>query len=159
VFKFVPVAGKNQGVVHVPDVTPGAKAFLEPVIKGRQVVVGEVLAGYEAAHNFWVPGTGSILNLNSAVYILDRDGGVLSAVMISTGTTPSWWTRVAGFLFEQGVWKSPDGGPATTANAVNTAGRGTGVTWSISRNEAVENTGTLADWYISTRATPGRPNG
>jgi len=154
---FIYRSGSSNPVVfEFPDTEVSAGEYI--VLHLRTLVENQFVDAYPAAHNFWVPGTASIVNTNSAVYVQDRNGAVLTAVMISSGTVPAWWTRVAGFLFEQGAWKSLDGGVATLADTVDTADRGRGVTWSISRDETVPNTGTAADWYISARATPGRPN-
>ncbi|MCL2599861.1 MAG: hypothetical protein FWD88_01575 [Treponema sp.] len=119
------------------------------------------------AHNFWIPGSSSRLNKTSTVYALDPDGAVLAAVMLSehpdadwTGTGRTHFAEVARFLFEQGAWKSADGGIATPADAVLTARVGTAVTRSVSRDETVPDTNTAADWYITANngATPGMPN-
>jgi len=139
-----------------PDTKVNAGEYV--VLHLRTLVEDQFVDAYPDAHNFWLPGMTSLLNANSAVYVQSPDGRVLDAVMLSTGTVPSWWARVAGFLFDQGAWKSSEGGIASTGDAVDTANRGVGVTWSVSRNEGADVTGTVADWYISTRATPGRPN-
>jgi len=120
------------------------------------------------AHNFWVPGSSSRLNKTSAIYVLDRDDRVLCAVMISENPDPSSWegggraffAEIAGFLFEQGAWKSSAGGVATPADAVITSAVGTAATRSVSRDESAGNTGTSADWYVTANngATPGMPN-
>jgi len=120
-----------------------------------------------AAHNFWREGATSVINQNSAVYALDRDGRVLSAVMLSSSADPAWWdassrrslAAVAGFLHEQGAWKSASGGAATPADAVGVSGIGSRViTLSVSRDEGAPPSGTAADWYISAAVTPGMPN-
>ena len=120
-----------------------------------------------SARNFWLPGDVSRINVNGAVYVEDRDGRVLGALMLSASADPDWWTGssrrhfadVAEFLHEQGAWTAPDGGVATPADAVDTSLiRDRNVTPSVSRDEAAANTNTAADWYASPQATPGRPN-
>jgi len=123
----------------------------------------------QTAHNFWIPGPGrSLLNKTSAVYVRDQDGRVLAAVMLSETPSASQWeasgrthfAEIAEFLFEQGAWKSQNGGIATPADAVITSPVGTAATRSISRDETAADTKTAADWYITANngATPGRPN-
>ena len=129
---------------------------------------GSIVDVSPSAHNFWIPGSSSRLNKTGAVYVLDSDDRALTAVMISENPSPSWWEgssrghfpQIANFLFEQGVWKSLDGGIATPADAVISSSIGTAVTRSISRDEMVDNTNTAADWYVTANngATPGMPN-
>ena len=121
-----------------------------------------------SAHNFRIPGSSSRLNKTGAIYVLDRDYGVLGAVMLSESPDPSAWegggrahfAEIAGFLFEHGAWKSSSGGVATPADAVITSAVGTAATRSVSRDESVANTNTAADWYVTANngATPGMPN-
>ena len=120
-----------------------------------------------AALNFGIPGDASRINKTSTVYVTDRDGGILSAVMLSDGAESAWeglskghFADVAQFLFERGAWKSADGGPATPADAVQTSGVGSATTRSVSRDEDAANTNTAADWYVTATggATPGLPN-
>lgn len=120
------------------------------------------------AHNFWLPGSSSWINKNSAIYVLDPHGRVLNAVMTTDDSSPSWWTgnsrghfaEIAGVLFERGAWKSRDGGVATAADAVNIWDIRSSTTRSVSRDETVPNTNTMADWYITANngVSPGLPN-
>jgi len=119
------------------------------------------------ALSFRIPGNGSWLNKSSTVYVEDRDGGILSAVMLFDGPETAWegpskghFADVAKFLFERGAWKSSDGRPATPADAVQTSGIGNALTRSVSRDESVADTNTAADWYVTVTggATPGLPN-
>ena len=151
---------------------PTEFAFPSTVVRAGEYVVVHLrtlehmfIDAYPSAHNFWLPGSASRLNKNGAVYVLDGEGRVLTAVMVSEGSDPSWWgvnnrahfARIAEFLFAQGAWRAPGGGVATPADAVALAGTGSGVTWSVSRDESAPDSGTAADWRI-TGATPGRPN-
>jgi hypothetical protein len=114
--------------------------------------------------DFWIPGNTKLLRSTDAVYIQDKNGKLIDAVMLNENSD-SWGTRgyltdTAGFLFNHGVWKSIDGGFPGPMDAVNTSGIGTALTRSISRDETAEYTGTAADWYITiTRGvTPGKQN-
>jgi hypothetical protein len=116
------------------------------------------------ARDFWIPGSDKLLHKTDAVYIVDQEGSVLNAVMISE-TPDSWWRKAyfaeaAEFLFNSGAWKSPGGEVCSPADAVSSATIKTAPTRSISRDETMQNTGTAMDWYATdTRgSTPGLPN-
>ena len=158
----------------------GAHAPAEFVFPARKVAEGELAVLYlrtpedgEAdssrdAHNFWLPGSNSHLNKNGAVYVEDREGTGICALMVSESADPAWWAHqarshfaaLAQSFFEKGLWKSAEGGVAGPADAVMSAGIGTGYTRSISRDEGVPNSMTSADWYVTAKggATPGRDN-
>jgi len=113
--------------------------------------------------DLWVPGSVKLLRKTDVVYLLDQDDRVVDAVMLSEAADP-WWNKdyfaeAAGFLFEAGAWKSPDGKICTPANAIQSTG--TTVTRTICRDETLGiNSRTAADWYITANssATPGSQN-
>jgi len=148
-------------VFEFPDTEVNAGEF---VVLHLRTLDYRYVDAQATAHNFWIPGSGSRLNKNSAVYVLDRDDRVLAAVMLAENAAPAWnWgslAEVAAFLFERGAWKSPEGTVATPADAVLTARIGTATTRSVSRDETVPNTNTAADWYLTATGgvTPGLPN-
>jgi hypothetical protein len=115
------------------------------------------------ARDIWVPGTAKLINKAAGyVYALDQDDNVLAAIMYSE-TPSSWWSKdylaeAAEFLYQQGAWKSVDGGICRPADAINSAG--STATRTICRDETVENTNTAADWYITVTSgeTPGGAN-
>ena len=114
------------------------------------------------ARDFWIPGSVKLIHKTSMVYVLDQDDRALDAAVFSENPD-SWWNRdyfadAAAFLYEQGAWKSADGGIGSPADAVISAR--TTNTRTINRNETAENSNTSADWYITVTsgATPGRPN-
>jgi hypothetical protein len=116
------------------------------------------------ARDFWIPGSSKLLHKTDAVYVLDQDDRVLSAVMMSETPDASWkkdyFAEAAEFLFKQGAWKSAGGKICAPKDAVDTSGVKTAATRSISRDETVKNTNTAADWYVTATscATPGEPN-
>jgi hypothetical protein len=116
------------------------------------------------ARDFWIADSKEYLRKTDAVYVLDQDGWVLDAVMLSEKPDFLWgkdnFNKTADFLFNQGAWKSPVGEVCTPADAVDTSVYKGAATLSISRYEAAENTHTAADWYVtkSGGATPGLPN-
>jgi len=114
------------------------------------------------ARDFWKPGSERLLHNTDAIYVLDQDGRVLDAVML-TENSASWGGRAgiakaAEFLFSQKIWTSPKGTICTPVDAVN-SGR-TSATQTICRDETTENTHTAADWYITVTSgtTPGALN-
>jgi hypothetical protein len=114
------------------------------------------------SRDFWIPGAEKLLHKTDAVYLLDQDDSIIDAVMMSENADP-WWTKdhfvqAADLLYRQGAWISPDGeipGPgAAVITGLSTATR------SICRNEAVPDSNTAADWYITVTsgASPGALN-
>jgi len=115
------------------------------------------------ARDLWVPGTGKLLRRTDIVYLLDQDGRVVDAVVLSETADPAWgrdhFADAAEFLFGEGAWRSADGTGIRPTDAVRTAG--TTATRTINRDETLaENSRSAADWYITVTsgATPGRPN-
>jgi hypothetical protein len=113
------------------------------------------------ARDFWIPGSNKLLHKTDIIYVLDQDGNVLDAVMITDKPGVPWssdFAKTAEFLFNQGIWISPMGTICTPADVVNAAN--TTATRTICRDETVENTHTVADWYITVTSgvTPGLPN-
>ena len=115
-----------------------------------------------SARDFWAPGNTKLLRKTDMVYLLDQDDRALDAVIISENPD-SWWNKdyfaqAADFLFQQGAWKSVEGGICRPADAL-ISGKTTN-TRTICRDETAENTNTAANWYITVAsgATPGKPN-
>ena len=115
------------------------------------------------ARDFWIPGDAKLMQKRATtVYVLDQDDRVLDAVMLSETAGALWerdyFAEAANFLFNQGAWKSPDGGICRPADAVISAGSTN--TKTICRNETKNNSNTAADWYITVTsgATPGGRN-
>ena len=115
------------------------------------------------ARDIWIPGSNKLLHKTDAVYVMDENGRVLDAVMITDMPNSEWnsqFAEAAAFLFSHGAWKSTTGTSPGPADAVDSSGIGQAMTRSISRTETKENTHTAADWYVTPNsgATPGRPN-
>jgi hypothetical protein len=115
------------------------------------------------ARDFWIPGDTKLMQKRATtVYVLDQDDRVLDAVMLSETQSAIWekdyFAEAADFLFNQGAWKSADGGICSPADAVISAS--TTNTRTICRDEKTRNSNTAADWYITatSSATPGGVN-
>ena len=117
------------------------------------------------ARDLWVNGTSSILNnTNDAVYVMDQEENVLSAIMFSN-SPDAWWRQnhlaeAAEFLHSKNAWTSPLGEVCTPIDAVRSNSIGSAMTRSISRDENIENTNTAEDWFVTGNngVTPGLPN-
>jgi hypothetical protein len=112
--------------------------------------------------DFWIPGETKILHKTAMIYVMDQDDRVIDAVILSENPD-SWWTKdyfaeTAEFLFNSGAWKSPDGKVCRPQDAVISA-KAT-ATRTICRDETVEDSNTVKDWYITdtSKASPGKPN-
>jgi len=116
------------------------------------------------ARDLWIHSSDKLLRKTDAVYVLDQDNKVLDAVMFAVDTNAwskkDYFPETAEFLFKKGVWKSSAGTVCSITDVVNSSGIGSAMTRSISRNEALGNTHTAADWYVTTTngVTPGLPN-
>jgi hypothetical protein len=107
------------------------------------------------ARDFWIPGNTNLLRKTDIVYLQDKDGNIIDAVMIAENPDSEWpnarLSDAAEYVFNQGAWLS---------DPVNSSRIGSAATRSISRDELVEHSRTAADWYITANggATPGLPN-
>jgi len=115
------------------------------------------------ARDLWVPVTSKLLRRTDIVYLLDQDGRVVDAVVLSETAGDSWGRSnledAAAFLLREGAWRSADGIAIRPSDAVRTAS--VTATRTVNRDERLlHNSRSPADWYITaTRgATPGRPN-
>jgi hypothetical protein len=164
---------KNPLIYEFPSIEVPAGEYitlhLRSVDEGIRDELGSSLAesgganSSDTARDLWVPGNAKLLRKTDAVYLLDQDGRVVDAVMLSENADSVWrgehFSEAAEFLFEAGAWKSKDGKPALPADAVQSAG--TTNTRTINRDETLAKySGTQADWYITAAsgATPGKPN-
>jgi len=115
------------------------------------------------ARDFWIPGNTKLVHKEATIiYVLDQDDKVLTALIVTNKPDP-WWSKdyfadAAIFLYNQGVWLSPEGHIPRPADAANSTG--TTNTRTINRDEAAENPNTAAAWYVTVTsgATPGRTN-
>jgi len=116
------------------------------------------------ARDFWIAGSNKLLRKTDAVYVLDKNDWVLDAVIVAETPSPSWVNsfiaKAAELLFSQRLWESAAGTICSPADVVNSSGINTAMTKSISRREAVENTHTAADWYVTKAGgvSPGLQN-
>lgn len=162
VYEFPPVEVKNGDLVVLHLRTLDENASRDEL--GDRLDESGGQDASSTARDLWIPGSTKLLRKTDAVYLLDQDNRVLSAVMLSENRDAQWqrehFQEAAEFLFSQGAWMSPDGGFPSPLFAVDSSGIGTAATRSVSRDEAAANTNTAADWFIAGTggATPGRNN-
>ena len=159
VYEFLPVEVKEGEYVVLHLRTLEESSVDE---YGDDITISGGRDSSATARDIWVPGSTKYLRKTDAVYVLDKDDRVLTAVMIVEHPNQPWprdnFAETAEFLFSQGAWKSVDGGIGSPADAVISTR--TTNTRTINRDETVENTNTAADWYITVTsgASPGRQN-
>ncbi|MCL1991487.1 MAG: hypothetical protein FWG66_00875 [Spirochaetes bacterium] len=166
VYEFPPVLVQKDELVVLHLRTLNVHASRDELTGNLNESGGEDAS--PTARDLWVAGNTKRLRSTDAVYVADREGRVLSAVMIFDEQSPpanmNFFHEALEFLYGQGAWTAKDGGKPGLGDAVSTSSLGTTPTRSISRDESVENTNTAADWYVSLTvnnvhgATPGRPN-
>ncbi|MDR2397128.1 MAG: hypothetical protein LBD74_00020 [Spirochaetaceae bacterium] len=109
------------------------------------------------ARDFWVPDTRKRLRKTDVVFFMDQDDQILDAVVLSEKAEP--WAKVevaeaARQVSDQGAWlPSPEPHHAVPS-------KGTTVTRSISRDEALADRNRAEDWYITATSgvSPGKAN-
>ena len=113
------------------------------------------------ARDFWAPGTSKLLRKTDAVYIMDKNGVILDAVIIAEDTIPknsaAFFNKACDYLFSKDAWKSASGGHPGHADAVKSSNIGGALTRSVSRDESAGDTNTAADFYVT--ATGGMSAG
>jgi len=159
VYEFMPVEVKKDEyvVLHLRNTEEGCVDEY-----GANLAASGGTNSSATARDLWLPGNVKLLRKTDIVYLLDQDDRVLDAVMLSE-TADAWWSKeyfaeAANFLFSQGAWKTVDGRIGGPQDAVISAK--TTNTRTICRDETMENSNTVADWYIAatSSATPGEKN-
>jgi hypothetical protein len=116
------------------------------------------------ARDFWVDGSEKKVRKTDALALLDQDGGVLDALLVSEMEEGEWKSEEliasAAYLQDRGAWKTAGGGSGGLLPASAASSLGTTATRTICRSEPDADTDTSADWYVTATscATPGRAN-
>lgn len=116
------------------------------------------------ARDFWIDGSEKRARKTDALALLDQDGGVLDALLVSETEEGEWKSEEliasAAYLRDRGAWKTAGGGPGDLLPASAASSLGTTATRTICRSEPDADTDTSADWYVTSTscATPGRAN-
>jgi hypothetical protein len=118
------------------------------------------------ARDLWVSDSEKRLHKTDIVYLQDKNGGILDAVILNEEPGETWkkerqhFAEIVEYLYNKGAWKSKNGKCPGPLDAVDTSTVREAATKSISRYENKKNTHTANDWYITDTGgtTPGQPN-
>jgi hypothetical protein len=116
------------------------------------------------ARDFWVPETLKRLRKTDVILLLDQDDKILDGVLLSENPDNTWakedLSRGADILTAQKAWLSAEGESRGLGPRDAVLTKGTTATRTICRDDAVPDTNTAADWYITatSQASPGKPN-
>ena len=119
------------------------------------------------ARDLWVPGSVKLLRRTDALWIMDQDGRIIDALLLSESPTGNWSNRNIGeaaeFLGREKAWlppegEAPEGWIPDPASAVSSAG--TTATRTICRDESIPPERRRGNWYVTVTSgnSPGRPN-
>jgi hypothetical protein len=117
------------------------------------------------ARDLWVPGAEKILHTADVIYMLDQDDNIIDALLIAKDASD--WSKnkklseAAEFVAKQGAWLNKGGETVTTVDYTDiVSSNGATLTRTLCRDEAVEDSNTLKDWYIcdTSKASPGKKN-
>jgi hypothetical protein len=161
VFEFPPVeveAGEYL-LIHLRTLDQNS---LDETGEDRDLSPGsEAVSG---ARDFWVPGAVKRLRKTDAVLVMDQDDRVLDAVLLTEKPDEPWAREgldlAADILNTQGAWVPQEGSAKRPGPPDGVSSKGATATRTICRDEAGEDSNTVADWYIAatSQATPGKPN-
>ena len=114
--------------------------------------------------DFWLPGAEKRVRKIDAIAVLDMEGRILDALLISETKEGDWkndeLVAAAERLEDGGAWKRADGGSGPLSPADAFMSEATTTTRTICRSEADADTDSASDWYVTVTkgATPGREN-
>ncbi|MDR0553295.1 MAG: hypothetical protein LBG76_00645 [Treponema sp.] len=160
-FEFPPVnvqAGEYI-VLHLRNLYEGIDETGDDLAANPYTKENEALTD---ARDFWVPGTQKHLRKTDAVFLMDQDDAIVDALIFSENPD-AWWKdekliRAAELLGRQKAWISPGESVPSPADAASS--HNVTATRTLCRDEAVPDTNSPADWYItaSSCASPGKAN-
>ncbi len=127
----------------------------------------DVSLGVDASptgRDFWLPDAEKRVRKIDAIAVLDMDGKILDALLISETQDGDWKKEeliaAAERLEDGGAWKRPDGSGGSLSPADAFLSAATTATRTICRSEPDADTDSASDWYVTVTkgATPGREN-
>ena len=155
-FPRVEVAAGEYVVVHLRTLESGC------VDETGALDASAGADAFPSGRDFWLPESEKRVRKTDAIAVLDMDGPLLDAVLLSETPGGAWKNEelAAAAARLQGAWKRADGtdGALLPADAVASGAATTSRT--ICRSESAPDTDGAADWYVTVTkgATPGRAN-
>lgn len=157
-FPRTEVSAGEYVVVHLRTLEPA----LSRDETGSDLAHSGGVEAFPFARDFWVPGNEKRIRKTDALALLDQDGNVLDAVLMSESAVGEWAKSelyaASRYLGERGAWKVGTAGIPNPEDALSSSG--TTTTRTICRDEGLEDSDGPADWYITATscATPGARN-
>ena len=163
-FPSVEVTAGEYIVLHLRTLDEGCVDEL-----GTDLSLSRGFDAHDSARDLWIAGSSKLLHKTDAVYLMDQDDIIVSAVLLSETQDP-WWNKqymaAAAELFgRQSAWLPVEGEQGTDyvpvpSDAVSTAPVKTAATRSVSRDESGTGSNSAVYWYVTatSSATPGLPN-
>jgi hypothetical protein len=159
IWEFPPVeVGENEYIVfHLRSIEEGLVNET-----GANLAASGGTDASPAARDFWLPGAAKLLHKTGAVFFMDQDDRIVDGVLLCEDETAwskkEFMSAAAELLNSQKAWIGAAGGVPGFQDAV--ASTGATATRSVSRREALPDTNSKADWYITatSKASPGKPN-
>ncbi len=117
---------------------------------------------FPTGRDFWLPESEKSIRKTDAIALLDMDGRVLDAILLSETPGGTWKNEqlAAAAARLQGAWKRADGSAGALLPADAVASGDATSSRTICRAESAPDTDGAADWYVTVTkgATPGRAN-
>ncbi|MHC6203403.1 hypothetical protein ACYULU_09445 [Breznakiellaceae bacterium SP9] len=161
IFEFPPVEVKagEYIVLHLRSLEDG---LVDET--GSNLAISGGTEALPTTRDFWFPGSKKQLWKTCGVYLMDQDGKILDAVLLSENPGTSWgkaanFAEAAALCAKQGAFL-PIGKSSAVIPSECVISNGTTTTRSISRYENKRDSNTAADWYITATSgvTPGKKN-
>ena len=128
---------------------------------GQNLGLSKGVEAEASARDFWIPGSKKLLHNTNGLWLLDQDGKIIDAVLLSetadlaglSAALARTFTAAAEFLDGKKAWPSP-----APTDAVIT--KGTTNTRTLCRDENIPHQRRAENWYITatSSATPGKSN-
>ena len=163
-FPAIEVASGEYITLHLRTLETGCVDEL-----GEDLSISGGTDSVDTARDLWIGGSSKMLRKTDAVFLMDQDDNILSAVIMSENPD-IWWDKqymanAAELLGRKGAWLSPqdevdDNFIPSPSDAVSTTSVKTAATRSVSRDESSSVSLRASDWYVAatSNATPGKPN-
>jgi hypothetical protein len=134
---------------------------------GQDLTLSSGAEAQNDARDFWLPGAAKNIHKTDALWLMNQDGRIIDAVLLSEKPDANWTGKnsaeAAEFLGKEKAWH-PVSGDSEGARILNPSdaliSAGTTNTRTICRDESIPPKPRAGNWYITatSSATPGKPN-